>query len=369
MTIQTKIELPEVAKALNEAPPRKSRRTRALLLAASLVGLFGASAYGWDYWTAGRFQVSTDDAYVKADSTTVAPKVAGYLSAVLVEDNQQVKAGQVLARIDDRDFMTALDQARANVAAAEANRDHIKASLETQHAVIDAARAAVAVDVANQKFAEQDDQRYARLVAAGAASLQSAQQASSRNTALRASVARDDASFLASAKQLDQLKADLAQAEAALLRDQATLRQAQLNLSYTNIVAAVDGVVGNRTLRQGQYVQAGTQLMSIVPLQSAYIVANFKETQLTHVHSGQPVEIKVDMFPRSRVHGRVDSLSPASGQEFALLPPDNATGNFTKVVQRIPVKIILDSDSPLRSELRPGMSVTPTVLTKTTAHS
>jgi membrane fusion protein (multidrug efflux system) len=222
----------------------------------------------------------------------------------------------------------------------------------------------VAVDSANKTFAEQDDLRYARLLAAGATSLQNAQLASSRHIALQASISHDAAALDAAAKQSDQLEADIAQAEAVLLRDQATLRQAQLNLSYTTITAAVDGVVGNRTLRVGQYVQAGTQLMSIVPVLSAYVVANFKETQLTHVHAGQRVEVAVDMFPGVKAHGHVDSLSPASGQEFALLPPDNATGNFTKVVQRIPVKIILDADSPLRSELRPGMSVNPTVMTK-----
>jgi membrane fusion protein (multidrug efflux system) len=365
MTIHTKIETAEVAKLLNEsAPPPKSRRNRNLLLGAALLATAAAGWFGWQYWTLGRFEISTDDAYVHADSTTVAPKVSGYLNAVLVEDNQHVKAGQVLARIDDRDFHAALDQARANVAATQANLEHIKAALEIQGSVIDGARAAVSVDLANQNFAALDDKRYATLVAAGAASIQSAQQAASRNTALQATVSRDNASLATSIKQVGQLKADLAQAEAALVRDQANLRQAQLNLSYTDIVAAVDGVVGNRTLRVGQYVQAGTQLMSIVPLQSAYIVANFKETQLTHVHAGQPAEITVDMFPGAKAHGHVDSLAPASGQEFALLPPDNATGNFTKVVQRIPVKIILDPDSPLRSELRPGMSVNPTVMTK-----
>src|SRR5262249_28506933 len=170
---------------------------------------------------------------------------------------------------------------------------------------------------ANQSFAAQDDRRYATLVAAGAASLQSAQQASTRNVALQATVSRDNAALASAIKQVDQMKADLAQANATLLRDQATLRQAQLNLSYSNVVAAVDGVVGNRSLRVGQYVQAGTQLMSIVPVQSAYIVANFKETQLARVHSGQSVEIKIDMFPGAKAHGHVDSLAPASGQEFA----------------------------------------------------
>lgn len=364
MTVQTKIEIAGAAEVPNGAERPKSRRNRKLFVGAALLAATAAGWFGWQYWTQGRFEISTDDAYVQADSTTVAPKVSGYLNTVLVQDNQHVKAGQILAHIDDRDFRAALDQARANVAASQANLEHIKAALEIQHSVIDGARAAVSVDIANQNFAAQDDRRYAQLVVAGAASIQSAQQAASRNAALQASVSRDNASLTSAVKQVDQLKADLAQAQAALLRDQANLRQAELNLSYTTIVAAVDGVVGNRTLRVGQYVQAGTQLMSIVPMQSAYVVANFKETQLTHVRPGQPAEIEVDMFPGAKAHGHVDSLAPASGQEFALLPPDNATGNFTKVVQRIPVKIILDPDSPLRSELRPGMSVNPTVMTK-----
>jgi membrane fusion protein (multidrug efflux system) len=369
MTIQTKIIVPEQADLLSEVAaatvsPPKPKRSRKLLVGASLLILAGAGWLGWDYWTVGRFEVSTDDAYIQADNTTAAPKVSGYLDAVQVEDNQQVKAGQILAHIDDRDFKAALDQARANVAASQANVGRQKAALETQQSIIDAARAAVAVDIANQTFAHQDDKRYAILAADGYGSAQNSQQASSRVAALQASIARDNASLATAVKQVEQIKAELAQAEATLARDQANQRQAELNLSYTTVAAAVDGVVGNRTLRVGQYVQAGTQLMTIVPLQAAYLVANFKETQLTHVRAGQPVEIEVDMFPGVKAHGRVDSLAPASGQEFALLPPDNATGNFTKIVQRIPVKIVLDPDSPLRGELRPGMSVDPTIMTK-----
>jgi membrane fusion protein (multidrug efflux system) len=177
-------------------------------------------------------------------------------------------------------------------------------------------------------------------------------------------VGRDTASLENATRQLDVLKAEVAQAQAAIARDEALARQAELNLSYTTIVSPIDGVVGNRTLRVGQYVQAGTQLMAVVPAAAAYIIANYKETQLTDVRPGQPASIAIDMFPGVAFSGHVDSIAPASGQEFALLPPDNATGNFTKVVQRIPVKIVLDPDSELAEELRPGMSVYPTIDTK-----
>ncbi|GLS21320.1 hemolysin secretion protein D [Labrys miyagiensis] len=346
------------------APTKKSRLRKPLLIGASLLILAGAAYYGEQYWTVGRFQVSTDDAYVQADNTTIAPKISGYLSDVLVGDNETVKAGQVLARIDDRDFKVALDQAKADVLAAQAAIAGKQAALDTQQSIIDAAKATITVDQANETFAEQDDKRYASLANQGFGSVQNAQQASARILAARATIQRDTAALVTATKQVDSLKAELAQAQATLAHDQAVQHQAELNLSYTNVVSPVAGVVGNRTLRVGQYVQAGTQLMAVVPTQAAYIVANYKETQLTDVHAGQPVDIDVDMFPGASFKGHVDSLAPASGQEFALLPPDNATGNFTKVVQRIPVKIVLDAGSPLASELRPGMSVYPTIETK-----
>lgn len=349
-------------------PTRKARPMRWLLLAGvALAAMAGAGHYGWDYWTVGRFLVTTDDAYVKADSTTIAPKVSGYIAAVLVNDNQSVKAGEVLARIDDRDFRVALEQAKAQVAAAKATIANKQAALVAEQAEIDAAQATVTVDLANQTFAEQEDKRYAELAQKGFGSIQNAQQAASRIAAARAAVTRDTAVLAKATKQLDVNRAELAQAEAALAGAEATQDQAELNLSYTNLLAPIDGFVGNRTLRVGQYVQAGTQLMAVVPSHEAYIVANYKETQLTDVQAGQPVEVEVDTFPGQVFKGHVDSLSPASGQEFALLPPDNATGNFTKVVQRIPVKIVLDEASAPSVVLRPGMSVYPSIDTRATA--
>jgi membrane fusion protein, multidrug efflux system len=353
------------------APPQTSYRQasyknglRRLLMAGTAVALLSASAwYGWDYWTVGRFLVSTDDAYVKADNTTIAPKVSGYLVEVLVGDNEHVKAGQVLARIDARDFQVALDQAKADVAAAKATVASKQAQLDVQQAVIEAAKAVIDVDNAAKTFARQENKRYTDLAATGFGSVQNAQNAQARDAGADATIARDTANLVSARKQVDLLRAEIAQAEAATARAVALQRQAELNLGYTTITAPIDGVVGNRTLRTGQLVQAGTQLMSLVPSSGAYIIANFKETQLTDVHQGQAVEVAVDMFPGKTVHGHVDSLAPASGQEFALLPPDNATGNFTKVVQRIPVKIALEGGAAI--ELRPGMSVIPTIETLT----
>jgi membrane fusion protein, multidrug efflux system len=330
---------------------RKSAFRRFLLAGTAVALLAGATWYGWDYWTVGRYLVSTDDAYVKADNTTIAPKVSGYLSEVLVGDNEHITAGQTLARID---------QAKADVAAAQAAVASKRAQLDVQQAVIAAAKATIEVDTATQTFASQENKRYTDLAATGYGSVQNAQSAQSRNAGAQAAILRDTANLASAQKQVELLKAEIAQAIAAAGRAVALQRQAELNLSYTTIVSPIDGIVGNRTLRTGQFVQAGTQLMSLVPATGAYVVANFKETQLTAVRKGQSVDIAVDMFPGQVVHGRVDSLAPASGQEFALLPPDNATGNFTKVVQRIPVKIALDNTS---IELRPGMSVIPTIAT------
>ena len=273
----------------------------------------------------------------------------------------------MLARIDPRDFKVALDQARSDVAAANAAIASKRAQLDVQQTVIEAAKATIEVDKATVTFAAQENKRYGDLAATGYGSVQNAQQAQSRIAGAQAAVQRDTANLASALKQVDLLRAEIAQANAALARAIAAQDQAELNLGYTTIVAPIDGIVGNRTLRVGQYVQAGTQLMSVVPVAGAYVVANFKETQLTDVREGQAVDIAVDMFPGQLVHGHVDSIAPASGQEFALLPPDNATGNFTKVVQRMPVRILVPAGVAEQSVLRPGMSVIPTIQTQTHA--
>jgi len=337
---------------------------RLLIAAAALLFLAMTAAYGSYYWTTGRFLVSTDDAYVEAHSVLISPKVSGYLSEVPVDDNHVVTAGQVLARIDPRDFQTALDHARASVAAARANIDTLNQQIAQQKLVVEQDRQQVAADQAALVYSRQDFQRYTQLAKDGWGPVQRAQLAQADIREKDARLQHDTVDMAAAEKQIGVLGAQLAQADAMLAQQQASEHQAELNLSYTTITAPVDGTVGVRTLRVGQYVQAGTQLMAVVPLQAVYITANYKETQLTDVRPGQPVTIDVDTFPGTTVQGHVDSLAPASGQEFALLPPDNATGNFTKIVQRIPVKIVLDTNNPLARLLRPGMSVEPTIDTK-----
>jgi membrane fusion protein (multidrug efflux system) len=341
---------------------RQAIKRVALGLALAL-GIAGAVDFGYGYLTTGRYLESTDDAYVQADSTIVSPKVSGYIAEVLVGDNQPVRSGQLLARIDDRDFRTALDQAHADVAASEAAVRNLDAQIALQAPVIEQETADVAGADANLQFAQQEQARYDGLMKSGSGTIQRAQQT---DAALREKIAQlqhGKSGLLAAQKKVDVLTTDRAKAVAQRDHARAVEAQMALNLSYTEISAPIDGTVGARSLRVGQFVQAGTQLMAVVPLDAVYVVANFKETQLTHVRNGQPVEIRIDSFHGAKLRGHVDSLSPASGLEFALLPPDNATGNFTKIVQRVPVKIALD-DRSLIGLLRPGMSAEPTVDTK-----
>ncbi len=338
---------------------------RAGLVLALTLSSAAAADFGYTYFTTGRYLETTDDAYVQADSTIIAPKVSGYIAEVAVSDNEPVKPGQLLARIDDRDYKAALDQAHADVAAAEAAVRNLDAQITLQQPIIQQQAAEVDAADAKLQFAQQERTRYDELMKTGAGTVQRAQQTDAALRASNAQLQQSKAALIAANRKLEVLSTQRAQALAQLAHARAVDQQAVLNLSYTRITAPVDGTVGARSLRVGQYVQAGTQLMAVVPLDAVYVVANFKETQLTYVRKGQPVELRVDSFPGRKLHGHVDSLSPASGLEFALLPPDNATGNFTKVVQRVPVKIVLD-DQSLTGLLRPGMSAEPTVDTKAT---
>jgi membrane fusion protein, multidrug efflux system len=345
-------------------PSRQAIKRAALALALAL-GVAAAADFGYGYLTTGRYLETTDDAYVKADSTIVAPKVSGYIAEVLVSDNEQVKAGQLLARIDDRDFRTALAQAKADVAASEAAVRNLDAQIELQQPIIQQQAAEVDAAEANLQFAQEERARYDVLMKSGSGTVQRAQQTDAALRAQTAQLQQGKSGLAAANKRVEVLATERAKAVAGLDHARAVEAQAALNLSYTQITAPVEGSVGARSLRVGQFVQAGTQLMAVVPLDAVYVVANFKETQLTHVRNGQPVELRIDSFHAITLRGHVDSLAPASGLEFALLPPDNATGNFTKIVQRVPVKIVLD-DHNLNGLLRPGMSAEPTVDTKAT---
>lgn len=299
----------------------------------------------------------TNDAYVNADYTLVAPRVSGYVASVNVRDNQQVKAGEVLATLDDRDYRVALETALANLQVSEAKLLSSQAQLEQQQSVIEEARATLAASQASAQYAGQSADRYNRLYKSGTVAADEQQKASSTLHAAAAQVRQNQAALAAAQKEVGVLQAAVRQAEADVASTRASVDQARLNLSYTRITAPVDGMVGQRAVRTGAWVSAGTRLLAVVPLQQAYITANYLETQLADVHQGQPVTVTVDALPGQHFTGHVDSIAPATGATFSAIAPDNATGNFTKVVQRLPVKIVLDGRQADLAQLRVGMSV------------
>ncbi|MDI2113812.1 HlyD family secretion protein [Commensalibacter nepenthis] len=300
---------------------------------------------------------TTNDAYIVADFTVVAPKISGLIDRVYVEDNQYVHAGQKLAHIDDKDYRTAVRFAEASLKSAEAKADNLSAELVRQDSVIMQAKATVRADNAAVIFAKENATRYHNLSRGGAGTVEQQQKSASQLQQKTAIKERDSAAATAAQHQLAVLKAKHEESIADIARAQAELEQARLNLSYTTILSPIDGMIGQRSVRVGGYVNPGKALMAVVPLESVYIVANFQETQLTHIESGQQVKITVDSLPGKTFNGNVDNIAPANGIAFSPLPPDNATSNFTKVVQRIPVKIYLDPHQGLAKRLRVGMSV------------
>lgn len=304
-----------------------------------------------------RTQQSTNDAFVSADFTLVVPRVAGFIKEVLVEDNQQVKAGQLLALIDDRDLRAAAQAADAETLVARAQLQNARATLERQTSVIAQAQATVVSAKAEMDFAAHELNRYNHLAGVGAGTVQSAQQARTRIDQATARLANATAVLAAERKQVEILTAQRDAADGGLKRSQAALEMASYELSYTRIVAPQDGMVGERAVRVGAYVTPGSKILAVVPLAQAFVVANFQETQLRDVQPGQEVQVRVDSLGGEVLSGRVESIAPATGVTFASVKPDNATGNFTKVVQRIPVKIVLDAGQPLAERLRVGMSV------------
>jgi membrane fusion protein, multidrug efflux system len=353
---KTSFEPPVSRKASN------NRRQRRLLLGAlGAVVLVAGVGYGAYWFFVGRHYETTNDAYLGADSVTISHKVGGYVSELNVTDNQAVHKGDVLARIDPRDYQTAVDSATADRENAEATAANIDAQLNEQQSTIAQAQAAVDADQAAVTFSQQELARYGDLARTGAGSTQRQQQAQADLLQKKAVLDRDRAALAAARAHTDVLKTQRRQAAATVTAKTAALDQAKINLANTTLEAPADGVVGDRGVRQGQFVQPGTRLMSVVPTGQIYLVANYKETQTGHMVPGQHVAVSVDSFPGQTIDGAVDSLAPGTGAQFALLPPENATGNFTKIVQRVPVKILLDPKNPLSQRLRPGLSVTATV--------
>jgi membrane fusion protein (multidrug efflux system) len=330
-------------------------------VAAGILLLSGTAWAGYAFVKADPPSEKTLDAYVTADFTLVAPKVAGLVQSVTVEDNQAVKAGEILATIDDRDFRAALDSAGADVEAARAEVANLDAEIARQPALVAQAAAVVRSDAAATTFAHANAARYRNLSSDGAGTLQEQQQSIAQLSQSQANGERDVAALQTARGQRAVLQAGRAKAVASLRRAEAARDQAQLNLSYTVIRAPIDGFVGRRSVRPGAYVDVGSVLLAVVPTARSYVVANFQESQIGRMRLRQPAAIRVDGFPGVELRGHVDSLAPATDVAFAPIQPDNATGNFTKIVQRIPVKIVLDPGQEKAALLRVGMSVVPTV--------
>ncbi len=336
-------------------------RRKLVIRGVLVLALLAAAGFGARWWTDGRFHQQTDDAYVGGNITVIAPRVAGYLAEVTVTDNQPVHAGDVLARLDDRDYRAAVHKAEGAVAAAEAALANLAATAQLQQAVIGQARAGVDATAAETSRARDDRQRYRSLSAKAAVSVQSAQKADADYLQAIANGARTQAQLVATQRELAVIATRHQQAQATLAQAQAELEIARLNLEYTVLRAPIDGTIGNRRARTGAYATPGNQLLAIVPAHGLWIDANFKEDQLARFKPGQRAAIRADVLPGREFHGQVISLAPATGAQFSVLPPENATGNFTKIVQRVPVRIALDEADAQLGVLRPGLSVTASV--------
>lgn len=310
----------------------------------------------WDDWVSGARIQTTNDAYVRADTTQLSSRVSGEVLSVSVSDYQKVKAGDLLIQIDPADYQAQVAQAEAQVQAAQAALDNLANQIELQYATIAQSEAQNTSAVAIQVEAQQEYDRQHDLLQSPAFTRQKLEQATASLGKAQADVRASRAAIAAQQHQLQVLNGTKKQRAADVLAAQAALKTAQLKLGYTRIVAPFDGVVGARQVQPGDYVNIGSNLINVVPLPNVYVIANYKETQLTRVKAGQPVSVTIDTFPGQTLRGHVVRVSPASGSQFALLPPDNATGNFTKVVQRIPLRIEFEKDQPLLDNLLPGMS-------------
>jgi len=339
------------------ALPKKARIVSAVLL--SIVAI--SSAIYLNRFESSASTQTTNDAYVQTDFTMVASQVSGVIDKVLIKDNQQVSKGQLLATIDDRDFVVAVNATKAQVSSAQATIEGLEARLTQQRTTIRQAVAVVEQNDASLRLAREDWKRYRNLAKDGSGTVQALQKAEAQLNVQLAGQEKSQAGLLAARQHVDILKADLEKARAALAQAQTAKAAAELTLSYTRITAPIEGTIGQKSVRIGAYIQAGKPLLAIVPLDAVYIRANFRETQLAHVQAGQAVDIEVDALPGDVLKGTVDSLGPASGASYSALAPHNATGNFTKIVQRLPVRIRINPGQPLAAKLRVGMSTTPTI--------
>jgi membrane fusion protein (multidrug efflux system) len=353
------------------SPPTPNRRRgsvkRAGLAVLALAAILGLVKVGYDWWTVGRFTQSTDDAYVGGDVTVIAPKVSGFIARLAVTDNQVVHAGDLLIKLDDRDYRAALAKAEAAVAVQQASLTNLAATGDLQAAVIAQAQAGVASADAEVVRTHDDQVRDQHLVSTGAISTQEFQQADAAYKEAVAAADKARAALTAAQRQLNVIASEQQETAASLAAAVAERDLAQLNLGYTEIRAPIDGTIGNRSAQLGAYAAIGSQLISLVPARGLWIDANFKENQLGQVRPGSPASVQVDLISGKTFAGHVASIAPATGAQFSVLPPENATGNFTKIVQRVAVRIVLDDESAALGMLRPGLSVTAKVDTRTTA--
>ena len=345
------------------APPDWLWRVAVFLLALGVLLLITTR---WNRWESDAHRQTTDDAYLQSDLTPIAAKVAGYVRNMPVQDYERVKAGQLIAQIVDDDYRASVDQLTASVVAAGAQVEALKAQQALQEANVQAARASVAAISANLEQNARDTARQHKLFETGSSSTEAAEKLQTAHAQLAAQLEQARAQASAASRQLSVLAAQEAQAEATRAAQEASLQIARINLGYTRIVAPQDGVLGQRQVKPGQFVSVGGQVTTLTPLPNVWVIANYKETQLTHMAVGERAQIKVDTFPGRTLRGHVLAFAPGAGSQFALLPPDNATGNFTKVVQRVAVKIAIDDADGLADRLRPGMSVVATVETRDT---
>jgi membrane fusion protein (multidrug efflux system) len=343
--------------------PRASWR-RLALAGIGLCAVAGAAVYGKYWWETGRWIESTDDAYIGGDTTPLSPRVSSHVAEILVQDNQRVSAGQLLIRLDDRTYRASLDRAEATVRQEQATLQNLHARRELQLSTIEQAQADVTAKEAAAVFAQQEVRRYQALAATSAGSEQNAQKAVAGDQQARAQTGGAQAALAAAKQQITVIDTEIGQAQAALESAEADRETARLNLGYTEIRSPIDGFIGNRAAQVGAFVSQGTYLLTVVPAHRLWIDANFKEDQLERMRIGQPATVTADVAPDQPLHGHIESLAPATGAVFSVIPPENATGNFTKIVQRVPVRVMLDEDSARLVALRPGLSTEVSVDTK-----